>query len=490
MYRPLLLALAAGLALQAQAIPPRPEAIAFKPLAFTVPKAGAFKAALSNGIPVYIADEPGGLPLVRIRVFIKGGSYLDPAGKEGLAALAGAQMRAGGTRRTPAAALDERLEFLAADLQAQLGETSGSLALDILDKDLPEGLDLLMQVLTQPAFAPERLAEAKRALRQGLASRNDRLDTIAGLEMPRLLYGEGHFTRAGATAASVDAITREDLAAFHARLLHPANLVVSVSGKFQRKAMLARLDATLGRLKAGSAARVSPAVPAPAYRARPGIYVMDKAVPQSLVRWSLPGLRRTDPDWAAATVLNRILAGGDFTARLTKKIRSDEGLTYGIGGAFGDGPYWRGNWSGQFQTRNASVAYALKLFLAEVERIKREPVPAEELASIQAGIVEAFPARWGRKAGVVDLFASERLVGWPEDGWADYRARIQAVTAEDVQRVARTYLDPAKLVLLVVGKADEVLAGDRDHPGVLADVAPLPVVRLPLRDPLTLNPLS
>ncbi|BDU78183.1 M16 family metallopeptidase [Mesoterricola sediminis] len=490
MIRPILLSLAAGLALQAQAIPPRPEAIAFKPLAFSVPKAGAFKADLSNGIPVYIAEEPDGLPFVRIRVFIKGGAYLDPAGKEGLAALAGAQLRAGGTLRTPAAALDERLEFLAASIQSSLGDTSGSVSLDILEKDLTEGLDLFMQVLTQPAFAPERLDQAKRAIRQNLASRGDKLESIAAVELPRLLYRAGHFTSAQPTAASVAALTREDLAAFHARLLHPANLVVSVSGKFQRKAMLARLDATLGRLKAGPAAKPSPVVPAPGALAKPGIYVVDKAVPQSLVQWALPGLRRTDPDWAAATVLNSILASGDFTCRLMKKIRSDEGLTYGIGGAFGEGSYWRGHWSGSFQTKNKSVAYALRLFLGELDRIKREPVPAEELGSIQNTIVEAFPARWGRKANVVNLFAGERLVGWPEDGWTDYRERIRAVTAADVQRVARTYLDPAKLVLLVVGKADEALAGDPEHPGPLAAVAPLPVVRLPLRDPLTLKPLS
>ncbi|NTV73260.1 MAG: insulinase family protein [Holophaga sp.] len=490
MLRPIVLSLLAGLALQSQAIPARPEALTYKPLAFSVPRAGAFKTALGNGIPVYIADEPEGLPFVRIRVFLKGGAYLDPAGKEGLAALTGSQLRAGGTVKTPAATLDERLEYLAGQIETSLGDTSGSVALTILEKDLAEGFELFMQVLTQPAFAADRLDQAKRVYGQTLASRNDQIGSIAELEMPRILYQEGHFTSARMTAASLAAITREDLAAFHARLLHPSNLVVSVSGRFQRKAMLERLEATLGRLKPAGAVR-SPAVPAPVFTAKPGFYVMDKAVPQSLVQWTLPGLRRTDPDWHAAVVMNRILASGDFTARLTKKIRSDEGLTYGIGGGFGEGTYWRGTWSGSFQTRNTTVAYALRLFLAEVERIKRDPVPADELASIKDAAVEAFPVRWGKKTDVVNIFAGERLAGWPEDWWADYRERIRAVTADDVQRVARKYLDPSRLVLLVVGQANEVLAGDaQNHPGLLKDVAPLPVVRLPLRDPLTLKPLS
>lgn len=489
MLRSTLLALLSGTVLLSQAIPTRPEALTFTPLAFSVPKAGTFKATLSNGIPVYIADEPQGAPFVRIKVLIKGGSYLEPAGKEGLATLTGSQLRAGGTLKTPAAALDDRLEFLAGSIQTTLGDTSGSVSLNILEKDLTEGLDLFMQVLTQPAFAPERLEQAKRAMRQGLASRNDQITSIAGIEMPRILYKEGHFVTTSMTVASLASITREDLATFHAQLLHPANLMVSVSGRFERKAMLERLDETLGGLKASPAAKKSPAVPAPEIPAKPGIYVMDKAVPQSLVQWALPGLRRTDPDWHATVVLNRILASGDFTARLTKKIRSDEGLTYGIGGNFGEGAHWRGNWSGSFQTKNKSVAYALRLFLAEVERIKREPVPAAELASIKDAIVEAFPASWGKKKQIVDTFATERMAGWPGDWWVDYREKIRAVTAEDLQRVALKYLDSSRLVLLVVGKADEALAGDtQDHPGPLKDVAPLPIVRLPLRDPLTLKP--
>jgi len=309
--------------------------------------------------------------------------------------------------------------------------------------------------------------------------------------MPRLLNGEDHFSSAQMTGASLKAITREDLAAFHARLLHPENLVVSVSGKFKKEAMLDLLNRTLGALKPGAAAKATPKVPAPSFQRRPGIYVVDKDVPQSLVRFALPGLRRTDPDWHAAQVMNQILGGSGFTSRLMKKIRSDEGLTYGIGTGFSDGAHWKGNWSGSVQTKNLSVAYVLRLALAELERLKTQPVPPEELAVIKDSIVQAFPSQWGKKANVVNLFAQEQLTGWPENWWAGYREKIQAVTAEDVQRAARKYLDPAQLVILVVGKAGEAEAGDgKDHPGALKDVAPLPLTRLPLRDPLTLKPLS
>jgi len=492
MIRLFLLVLVLGsVSLPAQDIVARPEKLTFKPLKFEIPRSRDLKAHLKNGIPVYISAEPEGVPFVRMTVSFRGGAYLEPQGKEGLASLMGSQMRAGGTETTPADALDERLEFLAATIESRVGDTSGELSMSFLEKDLKEGLELFMQVLTRPAFDQDRLSLAKTARREDLASRNDDGSKIAEAQIKYLLNGEQHFSTASMTSASLDAITREDLGAFHARLMHPANLVVSVSGKFQRQTLLALLDRTLGALKPGSRAQVSPRVPAPDFRRRPGIYVVDKDVPQSTVRFVLPGLRRTDADWPAAVVMNQILGGSGFTSRLMKKIRSDEGLTYGIGTGLGEGAFWKGNWSCGFQTKNVTVPYALRLSFAEIDRIKAEPVGVEELNVIKDGIIQAFPREWSNRREVLRAFANEHLVGWPEDWWVDYRERIQAVTADDVMRVAKKYLDSSKLVILVVGKASEAEVGDaKDHPGLLKDVAPLPLKRLPLRDPLTLKPLS
>lgn len=492
MNRPILLALLAGaIGLSAQGTVDRPEKLVFQPLKFELPRTRDFRATLKNGIPVFLSAEPEGVPFIRMRVSIRGGAFLDTKGKEGLAQLMGGQMRLGGTEATPADALDERLEFLAANIQSAMGDTSGWVSMSVLEKDLEEGLRHFMQVLTRPAFAKERLELAKDGLRETLAARNDDVASIAGYQMGYLLEGEHHFSTAGMTAASLDAITRENLKAFHAQLLHPGNLVVNLSGKFQRQAMLDLLNRTLGALKPGPAAQRSPKVPVPDFKRQPGLYVVDKEVPQSMVRFALPGLRRTDPDWHAAVVMNEILGGSGFTSRLMKKIRSDEGLTYGIGTGLGEGAFWLGNWSGGFQTKNASVAYALRLAFAEIDRIKTQPVGAEELAVIKDGIIQAFPGEWSNRRMVLETMANEHMIGWPEDGWVDYRARIQAVTAADVQRVARKYLDTRQLVVLVVGKASEAEAGDtHGHSGLLKDVAPLPLKRLPLRDPLTLKPLQ
>ena len=484
------LLLGAGIA-SAQEIPNRPEKLTYKPFIFQAPKVKDFKAKLKNGIPVFIAQDPNGQPFVRINVMVRGGTYLDPKGKEGLAGFVGSEMRTGGTDKTPADKLDERIEFLAAEINSNFGATSGNVSLEILEKDFKAGLELFMEVLTQPAFSQERLDLAKKQTRLGIAEANDSANLIATYQMAYLLNGENHFSTAFTTEASINAITREDLKAFHARVLHPSNLVIAVSGKFDKKIVMEALNKTLGELKPVKGAEVSPKPPAPEFTRKTGIFVCDKDVPQSTIKFSIPGLRRTDPDWYATVVMNDILGGGGFTARLMKKIRSDEGLTYGIGSRFGSGAYWQGDWSCGLQTKNRSVAYAMRLALAEIDRIKTEPVSDQELQVVKDSIMAGFPANFPNKKATVNTFASEQLIGWPEGYFNDYCAKIQTITKDDVLRMAKKYLDPSKMVLLVVGKISEAEEGDvKDHPGKLSEVVKLPVVKLPLRDPLTMKPIK
>ena len=474
----------------AQDIPDRPEKLRFAPIRFETPRARDYKAKLRNGIPAYIVPNgKEGTPLVRVTVSWRGGAYLDPKGKEGTAALFGSQLTQGGTAKLEAAKLEDRLEALAATLTSSCTDTSGSVSLQVLDKDLAEGLDLLMQALTEPAFAQDRLDLAKRQGRQRVSRRNDDVTSIAAYQMNYLLFGESHFASANDTTASLEAITRDDLAAFHAQLLHPANLFVAASGQLDRKIMLNALNRTLGALKPAPAARVSPAVPAPDFPRTPGLYVTDKDAPQAMVRWAFPGIRRTDPDWHAAFVTNQILGGRGFTSRLMKKIRSDEGLTYGVYSTLEPGTFWRGDVTGSLQTKNRSVAYALRLVLDEVRKLKEQPISEDEMNVNKEGIVEAFPSQWATRQAVANRFADEAREGWPEDWWATYREKIQAVTAADVQRMARKLFDTDKIVILAVGKASEMEPGDADHPGALKDVAPLPLRSLPLRDAATLKPV-
>ncbi len=476
----------------AQAIPDRPEKLTFKPMTFEVPKAKDARIKLKNGITAYVLPDPTGQPLVTVSLLIKGGSYLEAPGKEGSASLMGGLLRSGGTTKTPADQLDEKLEFLAANLMSNLGDTQGMLNLNLLSKDVKEGLGLMVEVLTQPAFAQDRLDLAKKNLRQAMERRNDDSTTIERQQLGYLLRGEAYYTNHQPTAASLDSITREDLQALHARLIHPENFILSVSGNFDRKAMEKLLNETFGALKPGAKAQKSAAIPPAPFAAKPGIYVVDKDVNQGRVTFNLPGLRRTDADYYAVTVMNNILGGGGFTSRLVKKIRSDEGLAYSAGSMFSPGFFFPGDFRALFQSKSRSVAYGIRLALAEMDKMRTAPVSAEELAVAQGSIVDGFPAQFSNKAAVAGTFASYDHAGLNADQLlGEYRAKIQAVTAADVQRVAQKYLTLDKVAILVVGKASELEEGDvKDHPGKLSEAAKLPLVQVPLRDPLTLKPLK
>ncbi|BDU74768.1 M16 family metallopeptidase [Mesoterricola silvestris] len=485
---PTLLMLACTLA--AQPIPARPELLPVQPLVFKAPRARDFKVTLRNGIPAFIVPDPEGQPIVRVKVLYRGGSYLDPAGKEGLAALFGNQIRRGGTEVTPVDELDERLAFLAAGVHGRCGATSGSLSLEVLEKDLETGLAAFMEVLTRPAFAQASLDLARQDQLQALAKRNDSANSISGYQFGYLLRGESHFASAQATQASLARITREDLRAFHARILHPANLVVTASGPIDPRAFKAVLDRTVGALKPGREARVSPPVPAPTFTRTPGLYLCGKAGPQSVVALAVPGLRRGDPDWPAAMLMEEILGGGGVSSRLMKRLRNDEGLTYGVSTRLEPGTFWKGDLLCRFQTKNRSVAYALRLVLEEVEKLKREPVGEQEFSVARDGLIQAFPSRFSDAESVAGLFAGQNLNGQPEDYFLDFRERLRSVTRDQVREAARKYLDMTRMVLLVVGDVEAVRQGDaKDHPGRLGEGLGLPVTVLPLRDPSTLRPL-
>ena len=142
------------------------------------------------------------------------------------------------------------------------------------------------------------------------------------------------------------------------------------------------------------------------------------------------------------------------------------------------------------QTKNRSVAYALRLAMVEMQKLRDEVVPTEELQVIKDNLVEAFPSQWGSRQAVAGRLTEEVLLGAREDWWVDFREKVQAITPAEVQRLARQLLVPERLVILAVGKTSEMEPGDPDHPVRLAEIAKLPLVRLPLRDALTLKPLN
>ena len=480
-----------GLALgQAQEIPDRPEKLTFPPLVYDAPNPADYREELESGAIVYIYPDRE-RPLIDLSVNIRAGSFLDTEGKEGLANLTGHLMARGGIPSKPADELDEELEFLAARLSSSFGGLNGSISLNLLSKDADRGFEILRAVLAAPSFQEDKLALRKTQLLQGLKQRNDDSRNIESRERNFLAYGENFWFNRHTTAASLESIRREDLLAFHHEWVHPRNFIVSISGDFDRDAMLERLDGVFAAWP--HPGKKAPPVPQEREYGKSGVYIVDKDVNQGRVSIMLPGIRWDDPDFYAIQVMNDVLGGGGFTSRITNRVRSDEGLAYSAGSSFPGGSHYPVVFRAGFQSKSRTVAYATSIVLEEIERIAGEPVSAEELLTAKKSFIDTFPNNFASPAQVVSAFAGDEMIGRyarQPNYWADYRDNIEAVDIAAVQRVAKRRLRLGQVIILIVGQKEEILKGHPDHPVELGRLAKGGVKELPMRDPLTMKPLK
>jgi zinc protease len=263
-------------------------------------------------------------------------------------------------------------------------------------------------------------------------------------------------------------------------------MVAAVSGAFSRPEMIRKLEAAFSGWP-GAGPQVPP-VPSEVRTAAPGLYRIQKEVPQGRVSIGLPAVKRDSPDVYALEVMNEILGGSGFVSRITRTVRSNEGLAYSAGSALRFGIYYPGAFRALFQSKSRTVPYATQLVLDEIKKMREQPVTAEELDTIKRSLIETFPSNFESKARTVALFAADEYTRRDPSFWPTYRDRIRAVPAADVQRVAREHLPPDKLLILVVGDQKEIDLGDGKHTIDLSTLLPGGhVVTLPLRDPMTMK---
>lgn len=487
--RLLVAVLIAGSAL-ASDIPDRPEKLTHPPLTFEPPHPSAHRHVLDQGVVAYLVPDRT-LPLVDIDVMIRAGDYLNPWGKEGLAGLTGYLLTRGGIKSLTAEELDERTAFLAAQLGSGIQGFQGNAHLNLLSKDLDEGLSILREVLAEPRFQADKLALRKEQILSAMKQRNDDSADIEQRERRRLAFGDHFWSNQLETKASIDAISREDLVGFHRKWIHPQNFIFAIAGDFDVADMKSRLNKLIADWP--FTGEIAPLPPKNAEMAKPGIYAVNKDVPQGRVTLMLPGIQRDDPDYFACLIMNDVLGGGGFTSRLVNRIRSDEGLAYSAGSAFQAGVYAPGPFIAVFQSKSRTVPYATSIIAEELDRMAKEPVSAEELNTAKRSYIDTFPENFSTKAEIAGLFGHDEFTGryaQDPDYWKNYRQRIEAIDAAEVQRVAKKYLTKENAVILVVGQQEEILKGHPDHPVRLTELSGGPLVEVPLRDPLTLQPLN
>jgi len=480
-----LVAGAAGL-VQAGDIVARPENLTFPDLSFEVPDGNAMRFELANGTPVYIIEDHQ-LPLVDVTVNFRGGRYLVAREMAGLTELISGAWRSGGAGERTAQEFDETLDFLAANLRANIGDVAGSVSLNVMSKDLDEAMGLMMDLMTRPRFQEDRFAKANDDLIQAMKRRNDDTADIERREWDRLIYGDNYWENYLPTTATLDAISIDDCKAMVSELVRSDNIVVAIAGAITREEARALLEKTVGTLP--KLEQALPAIPQPSHTPEPGVYVVNKPeVNQGRVRIGQMGYRLGYPREFDLLVGNDILGGGGFTARMMKKIRSDEGLTYGAYSRFSFPITMPGTFAATFQSKSSTCAYATELTFGLIESMRTAPPTEGELTTSKSSFIETFPRTFESPARTANLFAQGELLGRPQGYWQTYRANVRKVTGEAIQNAMNADLHPDKMVVLVVGNIEEIMAGHPDHEARMTDFGE--ITTLPLRDPLTLEPIA
>lgn len=464
------------------AIPSHPNAIHFNELTYNPPNPEDFRVVLANGTIGYIAEDHTA-PVVEISLLIRCGSYLDPAEKAGLAAMTVELMRSGGTTRMTPDRLNERIDYLAASIDTDAGLTSSTATLFVLSKDIDEGFGLCAEILKTPAFNEEEIKLYKERVISAMKERNDRISAIATREFNLQIYGD-HPQNRYSTRESINAIVRDDLVSFHKKYIHPKNMIVAVSGDIAREKAIKLLEKSFDGWESPQE-RVA-TITAPTNIPAPGLYLIDKSgVAQGSVVIGHTGIDMRHPDVAAVAVMNSILGGGSFTSRITKKIRSDEGLTYSIGSSFSPGEWYPGTFEMRFSSKGKSCLYATSLAVREARIMASDKVSDEEIATAKSAIIESFPRRFTSRYETMKSFAYNEFVGRPMDYYRAYRDRIRNVTKDDILRVAKNLLKPDKFVIVIAGPIDEIRKGDGVHTVALDDFGATKI--LPIPDPYTMQ---
>ncbi len=460
-----------------------PDELTFPELTFTPPQPADYRHQLDCGVTAYIAENHT-VPTFELTILARTGSMYEPVEKAGLAAMTGHLMRNGGAGDLTASELDERLAYLAGSIDVRMSDDQARVSLFCLSKDVDEGLDLLRKVLREPVFDQAVLDRHRADMLGELEQSNASTATIEDREWAFLLYGDHPCTNAyRRTAASLESITREDVQSFHARFFFPANFVVAVSGDFEIRDALEKLD----DLFAGwpSPRIMIPPITEQVAKPAPGVYMIPKAdVNQSRIRIGHLGVKRDIPEQYALMLMNDILGGGGFSSRITRRVRSDEGLAYSAGSRFDRPVDYPGTFRAWFQTKHATAAFGSRLIVDEIERIREDRCSEETLAIAKASFIGNLVNPFSSKNSIVETFAQDDFTGRPDDYWPKYQENIESVTPEQVQEAARKFLHPDELIFLVVGDPEAVQAGSEKHPDRFADFGRVTV--MPLRNPLTL----
>jgi zinc protease len=409
-----------------------------------------------GGITAWLVEEPS-IPFVAMDILFEGGAVLDLPGKRGATNLMMALLEEGAGERD-ATAYAEATEALAARFGFDAGTDSVSVNASFLTENRADSVALLRDALVEPRFDADALERVREQVLAGIEADAQDPGEIAARTMAALAFPDHPYgTSSDGTRETVSSLTADDLREAHANALTLDRVHVGVVGDITAAELGPLLDDLLGELPATSDVSPGPAD----YALEGGVTVVDFPTPQSTVLFGHEGIMRDDDDFFAAFVLNHILGGGGFEAKLMQEVREERGLTYGIGSFLVPREY-AAQYMGQFASSNATAAEAVAVVHDIWETVAAEGVDPERLDDAITYLTGAYPLRFDGNGRIAGILSGMQFQDLPIDYVATRNARVEAVTVDDVRAVAARLLDPERLHFVVVGQPEglETSAGN------------------------------
>lgn len=417
---------------------------------------------LSNGIEVLLVEDHK-LPLVQLNLVLKSGWANDPADRPGTASLMAELLDEGTTSRS-ALQISDAARSLGAEMSTSSSFDGSRVNLNILKRNLDQGLALISDVVLNPTFPAEEL-ERQRKIYLGRIAQESKQPSVAALKtFLSSLYGPDHpygqpFTGSG-TEASIKAIRRDDLVNYYGSNFFPNNSAVVIAGDLTLEEATTKLGKAFRAWKQGNLE--NKAIPEPPSLGKTKVLIVDKPeAPQSMVVLGYPFIRRDDPDYETLMLVNNVL-GGKFTSRINMNLREDKGFSYGAGSNFlplrSIGPFYA---SAPVQTQ--STKESIVELLKEVRGIRGErPLTDQELSDSKNNIIKRYPQQFQTLSGIAAQLTNIYLYGLPDDEWTQYLTKINAVTSETASNAAKKHLKQDGILIVVVGDRKKIESGVKE----------------------------
>lgn len=399
-----------------------------------------------GGIKAWLVEDHG-IPFVALEVVFKGGTSLDAPGKGGATYLMTALIEEG-AGDLDSRSFAEARDSLAASYSFDANTDSVSVSARMLTENRDEAVALLHEALVSPRFDQSAIDRVREQVLSGLRSDAKSPEAIAPQTFDRLAFGTHPYGSTGkGTIESVTALTREDIVAAHKGALAHDRIYVAASGDITAAELAKLLDTLFADLPATGVPMPEPAP----WLLSGGVEVEQFPSPQSVVYFGHRGIKRDDPDFFAAYILNEAMGGGRFSARLMKEVREKRGLTYGIGTYLVPMDHAE-IYAGQFSASNDKVAEAIQVIRDEWSKVAAEGLTEAELAEVKTYLTGSYPLRFAGNGNIANVLVGMQMEDLPIDYAVTRNDKIEAVTMEDIRRVAARIFLPDELQFVVVGQ--------------------------------------